>query len=277
MAVESLKELNEICQKPRYKEVGNWMVRKILRPAALPITWVLLHTNITANQVTLVSIVIGLFGIYLLSLPGAGMFLAGCLLLHLWYLLDHVDGQIARYRKTVSATGRFYDFVMHHLIHGVLFWGLAGYLYTKTHSVFFLLWGFWTCISVIFFNAAYDIQYKTFFEKLKGSGIRARIVPALNAPGRIQTPKNPLKKGFSLLHKSAEMHVLLNLLTLASLLDLFTGDHWDSRYFFFIFYGSLIPALTMIRYTHWIFKKKVDSEYYEHFEDSAPLKTGPTV
>ena len=104
--MESLKELNVICQKPDYKTKGNWYVRTILRDAALPVTWLLLHTKITADQVTLASLAVALLGMIALALPGTGWFVAGVLLLQLWYYLDHVDGQIARYRKTVSLTGR---------------------------------------------------------------------------------------------------------------------------------------------------------------------------
>src|SRR5437762_1650191 len=104
--VESLKELNRICQKPRYREVGNWMVRYVLRDLALPFTWLLLHTPVTANQVTLASLVVGLFGISLFAATSNASFLTGTLLLQLWYLLDHVDGQIARYRKTACLSGR---------------------------------------------------------------------------------------------------------------------------------------------------------------------------
>src|SRR3989338_3961306 len=108
--VESLKELNNICQKPRYKEVGNWMVRNILRDAALPITWALLHTPVTANQVTLASLGIGLFGILLMAFVGKGWFLLGALLLQAWYLLDHVDGRNTPHPPTTPLPRRFFFF-----------------------------------------------------------------------------------------------------------------------------------------------------------------------
>ena len=123
--VESLKELNKICQKPRYKEVGNWMVRRLLRSMALPITWLLLHTPMTANQVTFFALITGLLGILFLASHTPAFYLAGAILLQLWYLLDHVDGQIARYRNSASLTGRFFDFMMHHLIDGCLFFALG--------------------------------------------------------------------------------------------------------------------------------------------------------
>jgi len=164
--MESLKELNSICQKPRYKEVGNWMVRHILRDAALPITWLLLHTPITANQVTTLSLVIGLLGMVCVSAPATSSFLLGVVLIQVWYLLDHVDGQIARYRKTASLTGRFFDFMTHHVIHGVIYFSLGFYVYLLGGSVWFIIWGFFASICMMAFNLVHDTKYKTFFEEL---------------------------------------------------------------------------------------------------------------
>ena len=96
------------------------MVRNILRDAALPITWLCLHTQITANQVTLISLVIALIGVSSFALSSNASFLIGSVLLQVWYLLDHVDGQIARYRNTSCLSGRFFDYVTHHLIHGAI-------------------------------------------------------------------------------------------------------------------------------------------------------------
>ena len=70
--VEPLNELNRICQKPDYKKTGNWYVRHIVREAALPMTWLLLHTRITANQVTAVSLAASLLGMISLAIPGLG-------------------------------------------------------------------------------------------------------------------------------------------------------------------------------------------------------------
>lgn len=58
--VESLGELNKKCQKENYKKTGNWMVRSFLRCFALSRTWILLHTSITANQVTVPFLLVGI-------------------------------------------------------------------------------------------------------------------------------------------------------------------------------------------------------------------------
>ena len=102
--VQSLKDLNNIVQKPDYKTKGNWMARNITRDMAVPLTWLFLHTRITANQITLLSLLVGLSASVAFVFFSKVNIFIGALLLQTWYLLDHVDGQVARYRKQQSLT-----------------------------------------------------------------------------------------------------------------------------------------------------------------------------
>jgi len=264
--VESLRELDRICQKPRHKEVGNWMVRKILRPAALPLTWLLLHTSVTANQVTLAALIVGLLGVVLLAAVPSVFFLISVLLLQSWYLLDHVDGQIARYRKTSSLSGRFFDFLMHHLIHGLLPAGLAWYSYAVSGNLFWLALGFPAVVGMIFLNLIQDVKCKVFVEKIISN--EAGPVQAAASSGETAETgapsKAPLASAVSIAHKIAEMHVLMNLLTLAALFENFL---WPGpwRFYFFVFYAVLVPGLVALKCFYWITRRKIDEEYLSLF------------
>lgn len=261
--VESLKELSAKCQKPHYKEVGNWMVRYILRDAALPMTWLLLHTPVTANQVTLFSIFVGVLAAICFALPAGGFFLAGALLLQFWYYLDHVDGQIARYRGTACMSGRFFDFVTHHLVHALILFPLGLYCYQKSGGFIFVLWGFVGSLGTVMFNLIYDVQYKTFFEKI--SGLKSLEVKKSGADevtkGKEET--SPAKKLFQAVHKSHEIHVMMNVLTLGAFLQIFIPV--DFRFLLFLFYGLAAPALAIIKTVHFIKAKKIDSSFDETF------------
>ena len=264
LMVESLKELNQICQKPRYKEVGNWMVRHILRDAALPVTWLLLHTRVSANQVTLASIIVGLVGISLFAAQPHGLFFLGACLLQVWYLLDHVDGQLARYHKTNSLTGRFFDYMMHHLIHGVLFFSLGFYVYRITGHSVFVLWGFMASVSIMMFNLVHDAKYKTFFERFssaKSFSVRHDGQP-ISEKICLDSKQDLFKKGFSFLHKLAEIHVAMNILTFFAFLQLFSAfQNIDFRFILFLTYGCIIPMLAIVKMTYIIQGEKIDSEF----------------
>lgn len=263
--MESLKELNSICQKPRYKEVGNWYVRHILRDAALPITWLLLHTSVSANQVTLAALAAGILSVVILALPGQGFFLTAVILLHTWYLLDHVDGQIARYRKTVSLTGRFFDFLMHHIVHGILFFGLGFYSAARYENGFFLIWGFVTAFFQTTLNLLYDVKYKTYFEFISQR-------PEVKFAYGKQRPKGPDEKAlgtsssrkrrfFIFLYKSTEMHVILSLFLIAALAQALFLKGLDLRLVLFVFYGLLVPLVSLVKINHWIRYKKIDDDF----------------
>ena len=261
--VESLRELNKICQKPRYKEVGNWMVRHILRDAALPVTRLLLHTNVTANQVTLFSLLIGLAGAAMFSFLPRSAFLTGVLLLQFWYFLDHVDGQIARYRGTAGLTGRFFDFMTHHVIHGAVFFGLSFYVFRLTGSSLFVLWGFVTSVAIAMFNMAHDTKYKTFFERFAAARRIEVLTGSETEPAKTNSGSSLLRKVFSLLHKLCEIHVLMNLLTLAAGLQFWVRA--DLRFCLFLFYGLVVPFISIAKISYLITRKEIDHEFNSRF------------
>lgn len=264
--VESLKELNKICQKSKYKEVGNWMVRYILRDAALPVTWLLLHTSITANQVTLFSLTIGIVGISLFSAISPSLFLIGTILLQLWYFLDHVDGQIARYRKTASITGRFFDFLTHHIIHGVIFFSLGIYAYQMTRNSYLLVWGFVLSLFIMIFNLVYDVKSKAFIEKLLLHN-RIYVNQKEGKPAKETCPatSNRSRKIFSWIHKACEIHVLMNILTASALIGFF-WKKVELRGVLFILYSILIPVLTIGKVSYIILRQRCDEEFNSKFK-----------
>lgn len=267
--MESLRELNQKVQKPRYKEVGNWMVRHILRDAALPITWLLLHTSITANQVTLVSLGVALFGIFLLAFASWGSFLSGVLCLQIWYLLDHVDGQIARYRQTASLTGRFYDFIVHHIVHGALFFSLGTFAFRQTGYFLWIFAGFLTAFGITLFNLFQDAKYKTFFEKLLSLNRIEVLKPAAlhstsdSCEGQFLCPS---RRVFSFLHKLCEIHVVMNLLTLGAFIQILLKPSLDLRFICVLLYGAVVPAITVAKLTYWIRGRKIDAEFEATFK-----------
>ena len=266
--VESLKELNKKCQKPRYKEVGNWFVRNFIRDAALPVTWLLLHTSVTANQVTLASLFIAFAGIILIALPTAKSFLIGTLLLQFWYYLDHVDGQIARYRGTSSMSGRFFDFLMHHMVESSVYFSLGFYMYNTTLQISWVILGFIAALSMWVFRLTNDTKYKTFFEKLlQSKKIEMNAVNAKSS-GKEKTKRPSMAKSiFSFIHKLNEMHVLMNILTAAAILDLLFDDV-PLRPVLFLIYGITAPVLAVTKTTFLITHKEIDREFQHLFKVS---------
>ncbi|MGA1790498.1 MAG: CDP-alcohol phosphatidyltransferase family protein [bacterium] len=81
----------------------------VLRPLSYRPTRFLLKSGFSANQVTVISTIVGLIGCIFLILGGFVARICGFLLLNIWLLLDCVDGNIARLKKTSSSYGKFLD------------------------------------------------------------------------------------------------------------------------------------------------------------------------
>lgn len=69
-----------------------------------------LHTNISPNTVSLISIIPIIVGFLLMCIGNTNtVLIIGWLMFFLWNLLDGVDGNIARYKKQFSKMGSVYD------------------------------------------------------------------------------------------------------------------------------------------------------------------------
>lgn len=92
-------------QSDRYKS----FVYYFLRPVSFPVTYVLLKLGISANATTSSSIILETIGCILIAFGGYPARIGGTLLIMLWAILDCVDGNIARFRKTGTLSGIFLD------------------------------------------------------------------------------------------------------------------------------------------------------------------------
>lgn len=95
------------------------------RPLSRPLTRLLLRTPLTASQVTLLSVVVGLFGAAGLATVSYWGRLVGVLLLLLSVVLDCVDGDMARARLTQDAVGARLDVAGDYVVHLAVFAGLS--------------------------------------------------------------------------------------------------------------------------------------------------------
>ena len=112
--VPSVSELRPIAQGAKTGADRRWTYR-IFRSVSIYVTWALLHTRVTPNQVTILSLLVAGVGLVMLGLAPVGFAIAGCILLLVYHLLDRVDGEIARYRQQYSLLGVYLDNAGHYL------------------------------------------------------------------------------------------------------------------------------------------------------------------
>jgi len=110
--------------------------RYLNRPLARPVTWALLPTPVSPNQVTLVAALCGVAGGVAFAFPVPTWRLAGFLLVGTALVLDCVDGQLARARGGGSPYGYLLDGASDYVISFSLHVGLIIGIWRMPESTF---------------------------------------------------------------------------------------------------------------------------------------------
>lgn len=124
------------------KPIDNFWTAYLSRPfAAIFVAW-LEPKRITPNQVTILSFLVGIASAAWLALVlGHWALIVGALLFQLAYVLDCVDGMLARARKIASPQGHLLDFLMDELKAMAFFGAVSIRLYRETAEVLYLFVG----------------------------------------------------------------------------------------------------------------------------------------
>jgi len=219
-------ELQRRCQKPDHRRVGNWMARHVSRPAALHVTRVVAPWGVSAHMATLAAWGCGLGAAAAFGWGTVWGWIAAAALLQLWYLLDHVDGQLARLRGTASLDGVQLDYLMHHTVNLLVPLGIGCGLFVQTAEPLWPLAGLVWGVSLLLITLQHDARYKAFIQRLQR--VRGRLLVAGGGGGRPEPqppiPRSPLRLAAWTGRKACEIHVILNVLTLAALAQWLVGD-----------------------------------------------------
>lgn len=93
----------------------------VVRPISFYPTWLFLKMGISANHATCLSMLVGLVGCVCLALGNYETKIVGALFVNFWIVLDCVDGNIARFRKTSGNYGQILDAINGYIINALLF------------------------------------------------------------------------------------------------------------------------------------------------------------
>lgn len=94
----------------------------VVRPLSFYLTPFFINRGMSANAVTVLGLVVllGGLGAVLGGVQATGAMVAGAVLINVWYVLDFVDGNVARYRETESEFGAFLDWYVGIIYHAGL-------------------------------------------------------------------------------------------------------------------------------------------------------------
>jgi hypothetical protein len=265
----TLAELRSRVQKDRHREIGNWLARNVARPSAIYGTWAAVRLGLSAHQVTAVALLASLGGAAAIASGQRWGFVGGVALLHLAFWLDHIDGQVARWRRTSSLAGVYFDYLMHHAAQLALGFGLGFGLAVSDRALGWTIAGFSIGGGLTFLGLHNDCLYKSFFQQLKRGSVRYRVdsgagggpAPALAWPrrgrGALTWP----------LYKACEPHVVLLTLTLVAILALVPGADWRAVLRAYVLCMALLaPVLAAARIARAIVSDRATAEFRRWFQ-----------
>ncbi len=97
--------------------------RLFFDPLAVPLTILFSKVSwISANLVTVSALIPGLYGAWFFA---SGRPVSGAVAYYLFFLLDSIDGKLARLRGAGDPLGAFYDFVVDRIVIGLMLLGMG--------------------------------------------------------------------------------------------------------------------------------------------------------
>ncbi|NLX96498.1 MAG: CDP-alcohol phosphatidyltransferase family protein [Rhodopirellula sp.] len=212
----SLAQWERRCQKPDHRRIGNWMARRVSRPVALRITRVVAPWGVSADGMTLAAWTCGVAAAAAFGWGTVAGWLLGAALLQLWYLLDHVDGQLARLHGSASLDGVQLDYLMHHTLALLVPLGTGWGLFAQTSEPGWCIGGLVWGVSLLLLGLHHDARYKAFVQRLKALEGTLDVVGggAFRRSPQPPIPRHPLRLAGWAMRKACEPHVVMNLLTL---------------------------------------------------------------
>lgn len=164
---EPIKELRKICQETRETDLYKMSPaeRFFFRKVSIYFTKLFLKMKTSANQVTLISVLAGIAAGIFLILGSPRYWIIASLLLYLFMILDHSDGEVARYNKTASPKGMFWDSMAGWFVWGFTLACMSFGIYNQVHEISVFAFGLGATILLFLYNVSTLLPYFILREK----------------------------------------------------------------------------------------------------------------
>jgi len=249
---EDIKNLRQMLQEPR-KSVDTWYGRHVMRAGSIFLTRIAIKRGLTPNQVTWASLIAGILSACFFS---SGAWLLGVLLINLWYLLDHVDGEVARYTKTSSPSGFFFDTVINYIIEPLIFLGIGCGLSGWSANA-------WLALAVLgaFGSLLLGLipmcEDSVIFTLCRKAGKLPRAEP--QAPVKPANPSSASRRFFSLWHLSITFPSVILSLTVVYCVSFLIGlPRVTATQLYLTYYAVSVTGVWIAQLFHKIKSRKLD-------------------
>lgn len=253
-------ELRRVCQKPVAD--GNDVAGLLFGDkASLPITKLLVDRGLSPSIATVGMLITGVAG-SVMQFGSAAVVLGGSLLLLLYYVLDCVDGEVARWRRIEHARWGYYEYIFHFVVKPVCFlsvgfavWNEYGHIELLVASVSAAVSTLWLKLflglpSIVFVGSVFGRGFsgeRPYSEYIEGA--EKRLAEESPAPGKSSGEVFKLRFDLVTLRSlGTNFDVGLLLLVIASLSDValnglpwFGGGSISLRGLWVLYYGLVLP------------------------------------
>lgn len=137
-----IKELRKICQESKEGWIHrNWFDKNVTRKISIYITYLMIKLKLTPNQITFLTLIIGIVGGIFIATGDEIYWLLGFLLLYFSVILDAVDGELARFYNKVSELGRYLDLFVGYILHKYILLTISIGIYVQSNEILALILG----------------------------------------------------------------------------------------------------------------------------------------
>ncbi|MCW3488825.1 CDP-alcohol phosphatidyltransferase family protein [Dethiobacter alkaliphilus] len=146
-----IEKYRKLCQK---NESENYLLDKLIfRKISIYVTILFIKLGIKPNQATFISLIAALGSLYFLLFNTTAMLLTASALIFTYYILDHVDGELARYyiqtgQMQPSLKGHYFDVLVHRYSSNLMVFFMSLSIYNLYGYELAVLLGFLACIGI---------------------------------------------------------------------------------------------------------------------------------
>ena len=257
------KEIKLSLSKKKNNRSSLW-VRFWVRKFSFPVTYLFINSGWSANMVSILSWIVIFIAALLLCVNNFLCMLLGVVLTNFWLVLDCVDGNIARVKKTKTLMGDFYDAIAGYgpFSFTMLAIGMAAYnttfIFSQEYRFLFVFIGALAAISNIYMRLIHQKYMNCYFVGKK----------KLNELDDITLKDTEDKKSFSYIREQIDKNIGVSGLFMPWLIIALVTNTFDIMIIFYFLY-SFVSFLTI----SFVYSKKATNfekyaqEKLQHIEE----------
>tara|TARA_B100000780_G_scaffold261631_1_gene214198 strand:- start:25948 stop:26790 length:843 start_codon:yes stop_codon:yes gene_type:complete len=265
MIYKSFNEVSDKCSEGRFFPYDSFH-DKLFTPMALFITWICVCLQISANSISWISGFVTILGAILIASDNYFYIFIGSFSYALWYLLDYVDGAIARYNGAGSVEGQYIDWLMHVVSSVAITSGIAiGAI--QSSNALIIPFAVLAIIASVLSYAKYSMAWWAIAmeqQQRRAHGKEIRHNEKISKQSTKEGLSFKLVRGFAIaiFH---ENYLIFSLPFLAFIQFAFLKDLIDLRILFIVLAGTIHFPIVIIEIQKLINRKKLSLAYDDFF------------